>query len=95
MVEYESQGQVRYPEKLSPGKVTLGGAKQVYRQAARDFITAQKETAEGQPLLAQVMERGETIQSPSIHAARDLCAQQPRTPRNIEVSENLRARRIL
>ena len=51
LVEYESEGQVRYPEKRSPGKATIGGAKQVYRQGHRDLMTSVTEIADGEPLL--------------------------------------------
>ena len=95
LVEYESHGQVRYPEKLSPGKETLGGAKQVYREATRDLIATPTEAAAGEPLLVTVMHNGQAADSPSATAARDLATRQPRTPRTIEVSESLRAHRIL
>ena len=96
LVEYESEGRVRYPEKRSPGKATLGGAKQVYRQAHRDLITGVAELADGEPLLVKAIENGDAIHAPESAAiARERCAQRPRTPRTIEVSENLRAHRIL
>ncbi len=94
LVEYESQGRVRYPEKLSPGKATLAGAKQVYRQAGRDLITAENEVADGAPLLLTMMHNGQPAVSPSALTARDHCAQQPRTPRAVDISENYRANRI-
>jgi len=95
LVQYESQGHVRYPEKLSPGKVTLGGAKQVYRQAQRDLMTNVNEFAEGEALLETVIEQGQCVGEPvSATLARERFARQPRTPRTIEVSEDLRAHRI-
>lgn len=95
LVQYESEGRVRYPEKRSPGKATLGGAKQVYRQADRDLITALAEEAAGEPLLATVMEQGTLREElPSATEARNRCFRQPRVPRTIEVSENLRGHRI-
>lgn len=96
LVEYERQGRIRYPEKRSPGKATIGGAKQVYRQAHRDLITGVAERADGEPLLVKMIEGGQAIHAPESAAiARERCIQRPRTPRTIEVSENLRAHRIL
>ena len=94
LVEYESGGRVRFPEKRSPGKATLSGAKQVYRQAHRDLITTATESAAGEPLLVTVIENGLALSSQSAAQARERCALQPRSPRTIEVSENFRAYRI-
>ena len=95
LVEYEGEGQVRYPEKRSPGKATIGGAKQVYRQSHRDLMTSVTEIADGEPLLTTVIQHGHsTGDLGSITGARERCLQRPRTPRTIEVSETLRAHRI-
>ncbi len=53
--------------KLSQGKITLPGRKQVFRikddkgSFSKDIIALHSETVEGQPLLAKVMERGDII----------------------------------
>lgn len=88
LVEYESRGEVRYPEKRSPGKATLGGAKQIFRQADRDVLASNDEVLPGEPLLA-------VRTAEPVAVARERCARQPRHPRTIEVSEKLRAHRIL
>ncbi len=88
LVEYESHGEVRYPEKRSPGKATLGGAKQIYRQDDRDILASDDEVLPGEPLLA-------VRTAEPVAVARERCARQPRRPRTIEVSEKLRAHRIL
>ncbi|MBY0505602.1 MAG: nicotinate phosphoribosyltransferase [Bryobacteraceae bacterium] len=94
LVQYETQGLVRYPAKRSPGKATLAGAKQVYRQAHADLLATPEELAAGEPLLTTVMANGEVLANPSLTEARERCARQPRYPRTIEVSEKLRAHRI-
>jgi nicotinate phosphoribosyltransferase len=53
--------------KLSPGKISLGGRKQVFRlrgpagELKKDVIGLRGEKLPGEPLLRQVMSRGETI----------------------------------
>jgi nicotinate phosphoribosyltransferase len=87
LVEYEANGLKRYPEKRSPGKATLGGAKQIFRQPNRDIIAGVDEVLDGEPLLI-------TPELEPASKARERCQRQPRTPRTIEVSENLRAHRL-
>ena len=87
LVEYETPHGIRRPEKLSPGKQTLGGAKQIYRQANCDVIASASETLNGEPLLGVARDE-------PIAAMQERCRQRPRGPRTIEVSENLRAHRI-
>lgn len=55
--------------KLSEGKITLPGRKQVYRftdekrQYLKDIIALETEQIEGEPLLTKVMEKGKIIQN--------------------------------
>ncbi len=67
--------------KLSEGKVTLPGRKQVYRFKdengvfSKDMIALVNETAKGEPLLIKVMEKGEiTYNLPSLHQIRTTAA---------------------
>jgi nicotinate phosphoribosyltransferase len=62
LVSYAGRGRL----KLSPGKVTLPGAKQVYRRyssgtASEDIIATQDETIDGEPLLVEVMRDGRRL----------------------------------
>jgi nicotinate phosphoribosyltransferase len=55
--------------KLSPGKSTLPGQKQVFRRvvdgvAVGDVIGGFDETCEGRPLLAPVMRKGKRLEAP-------------------------------
>jgi nicotinate phosphoribosyltransferase len=63
--------------KLSPGKVTQPGAKQVFRGPAGDLLALRGEPAPPgwQPLLAQVMRDGHRVAGPeSLDRARERCA---------------------
>ncbi len=71
--------------KLSPGKVTLAGQKQVYRrfstetgQMVEDIIAARGETIEdAEPLLAPMMRSGRRLAAPpSLSQIRDRCRRQ-------------------
>ncbi len=68
--------------KLSEGKVTLPGRKQVYRfkdkngNFAKDMITLADEKVKGEPLLVKVMEKGEIIYDlPSLDEIRATAAE--------------------
>jgi nicotinate phosphoribosyltransferase len=65
LVEYD--GRPRH--KLSPGKRTLPGRKQVFRQPDRDVIALGDEELAGEPLLAQVMRKGRRLAPPPPLAA--------------------------
>jgi nicotinate phosphoribosyltransferase len=72
LVEHDVDGVKRYPAKLSPGKATIGGAKQVYRLAERDVIARWDEPAPegGEPLLRWVGEGLPTATEARAHGAR-------------------------
>jgi nicotinate phosphoribosyltransferase len=66
LVEYEGHGCL----KLSPGKATLPGRKQVYRYERQDACTADEicrsgESREAAPLLRQVMAKGKKLPPPA------------------------------
>ena len=67
LVEFTRDGRRHMVEKLSPGKATYPGRKQVFRvrdgegQYARDIVACEDEAAEGEPLLRQVMARGKPM----------------------------------
>jgi nicotinate phosphoribosyltransferase len=71
----------RNVRKLSPGKVTLAGEKQVFRKAddqgqyLEDTIGIREEAVkDAQPLLEKVMENGRITRThPSLHAIREKC----------------------
>ncbi|MFZ5476762.1 MAG: nicotinate phosphoribosyltransferase [Myxococcota bacterium] len=62
--------------KLSPGKRTLPGAKQVFRAADRDVIVRAGEAGEGRPLLVEVMRGGRRLAGPGLAEARGRCARE-------------------
>ena len=88
LVEHQVDGVKRYPAKLSPGKATVGGAKQIYRVGDRDVITRLDDPPPtgGTPLLEAV---GATL--PSATQARQRTAQQPKHARHVSYSEALHA----
>jgi nicotinate phosphoribosyltransferase len=57
LVEYASEPRI----KLSPGKITTPGRKQIFRQSDRDVIGLQNEHLEGAPLLTQMMSKGRRL----------------------------------
>jgi nicotinate phosphoribosyltransferase len=82
LVEREHDGVRRPVLKLSPGKQTLAGVKQIWRTPASgaaggDVIGLADETRrDGRPLLQQVVKGGQPIaDAPSIHDTRDYCLQ--------------------
>jgi nicotinate phosphoribosyltransferase len=63
LVEIESGGVRRYPSKLSPGKHTLPGAKQIFRFPDHDVVgLAQECVAGGEALARPVIVRGELVE---------------------------------
>jgi nicotinate phosphoribosyltransferase len=71
--------------KRSPGKVSLPGAKQVFREhnaggeSAADQITLEGEQAGGRPLLTEVMRAGRRIAgSPDLSRIREYCSRELR-----------------
>jgi nicotinate phosphoribosyltransferase len=72
------KGEVVPVMKLSQGKATLPGRKQIFRiknrkgKFAKDIIGLHYEKVKGEPLLAKVMEKGETtFDLPTLEAIRD------------------------
>lgn len=93
LVEHDANGVIRRPSKRSPGKQTIGGAKQVFRYDDRDVIGRMDECPSGDPraLLQPVFSQGELVAPlPSAHQAREHAARQPKYPRAVEYSEALR-----
>ena len=91
LVEHEVNGVKRYPAKLSPGKATVGGAKQVYRLAEVDWIACMDEVApaHSRPLLARV-----ASSLPSATGARQHGLHQPKHARHVAYSAALSATRV-
>jgi nicotinate phosphoribosyltransferase len=97
LVQYEADGEVRYPAKRSPGKATVGGAKQVFRYAGYDAIARADECPPGspRPLLEPVLLEGALLEPlPTAPRARDHAARQPKQTRPVVYSEELHANRI-
>lgn len=86
LVEHEVNGVKRYPAKLSPGKATIGGAKQVYRLPEIDLIARMDEQppAQGVPLLQRA---GASV--PTASQARAHSLGQPRHARHVVLSPAL------
>ncbi|WP_159593945.1 nicotinate phosphoribosyltransferase [Chelativorans xinjiangense] len=92
LTEYDGLGRM----KLSPGKRSLPGAKQVFRRfqdgrAVGDTIALHGETLSGQPLLKPVMAHGRRLLSAgTLQAARErtkrLVAQLPESVRSLEIA---------
>ena len=71
LVELEENGSKRYTAKLSEGKHTMPGMKQVFRLGDRDMIACASECGSGQPLIRPVISRGRLLEPlPDVHAAR-------------------------
>jgi nicotinate phosphoribosyltransferase len=95
LVEIESDNGMRGVFKLSPGKQTLPGAKQVWRQSdaegqwVGDIIGLAHEDLPGEPLLKPVMQAGRVLEPvPTLEEARRRCREQlsrlPEPLRNLE-----------
>lgn len=88
---------MRYPAKLSPGKATLAGAKQVFRYADHDTIARADECPPGtpRPLLSPVMFEGKVLEpGPVARRARERAEAEPKRRRPVLLSEELHAERI-
>jgi nicotinate phosphoribosyltransferase len=73
LVEYSD----RPTMKFSPGKISLPGKKQIYRQSSCDVIALQGEAIPGEPLLRKVMASGRRLDAtPSLKAAQTHRARQ-------------------
>lgn len=97
LVEHRSGGVVRTPAKHSPGKATVGGAKQVFRYVDRDVIGRMDECAPGDPeaLLRPVIAAGELLAPlPGAAEARQRAALQSKRPRAVSYSEALHAHAV-
>ena len=77
LVELEAEGQRLYPSKLSPGKHTLPGAKQIFRYADHDVLgLAQECLAGGTALQRPVIMRGELLEPlPTLPESREHATQ--------------------
>jgi nicotinate phosphoribosyltransferase len=75
LVEIESGGVHRYTAKFSRDKITLPGAKQIFRLAGRDVVACAGERLEGEPLLDPVIRAGALLKPlPGAKPARDHAA---------------------
>jgi len=76
LVEYAGKGRV----KRSPGKETLPGRKQIFRQDGRDILGRHDEQIAGTPLLEPRMIGGRRVgRGPSLEEIREYCKQQLQT----------------
>lgn len=92
LVEHQVGDQRRYPSKSSPGKATVGHAKQVFRYADHDCIGAASDCPAGDcaALLEPVMLEGALTEPlPTAAEAREYAARQERRARPVEWSPRL------
>ena len=92
MVELEICGIKRFTAKYSDDKTSLPGAKQVFRDVARDVIARSGECGRGEALLRPVMLGGRLVEPlPTLAQARERAAQSiaklPPALRELEVAE--------
>ena len=92
LVELDVSGIQRFTSKLSEDKVTFPGAKQVFRDVARDVIARSGECGKGEALLRPVILGGELIEPlPSLEQARcravECLGKLPAALRDIEPAE--------
>jgi nicotinate phosphoribosyltransferase len=92
MVELEISGIKRFTAKYSEDKSSLPGAKQVFRDVARDVVARSGECGNGEALLRPVILGGRLIEPlPTLAQARDRAAQSianlPPALRQLEVAE--------
>jgi len=92
MVELEISGIKRFTAKYSEDKSSLPGAKQVFRDAARDVVARSGECGKGEALLRPIILGGRLIEPlPTLAQARDRAAQSianlPPALRQLEVAE--------
>ncbi len=75
LVEIESGGVRRYTAKFSTDKITLPGAKQIFRREDHDVVARAEELLTGRPLLEQVIACGRLVAPlPDAMAAREHAA---------------------
>lgn len=92
LVEHQVGDQRRYPSKHSPGKETVGHAKQVFRYTDHDFVAPANDCPAGDcvALLEPVMLEGALTEPlPNATAAREYAARQERKARPVEWSPRL------
>ncbi len=71
MVELDIQGIKRYTAKFSEGKISVPGAKQIFREGPRDVIARSGECGNGEALLRPVILGGRLVEPlPSLEEAR-------------------------
>jgi nicotinate phosphoribosyltransferase len=92
LVEVDIHGIQRFTAKLSPDKASVPGAKQVFRDVARDVIARSGECGRGEALLRPVLLGGRLVEPlPSLEQARERAAesiaQLPAALRQLEVGE--------
>ena len=92
MVELEICGIKRFTAKYSEDKTSLPGAKQVFRDVARDVIARSGECGKGEALLRPIILGGRLVEPlPTLAQARDRAAQSiaklPPALRQLEVAE--------
>jgi nicotinate phosphoribosyltransferase len=96
MVELDIHGIKRFTAKFSEGKVSVPGAKQVFRDVSRDVIARSGECGKGEALLRPVILGGALVEPlPSLEdarrrAARSIAGLSPAL-RQLEVAEEPRA----
>ncbi len=93
MVELEICGIKRFTAKYSDDKASLPGAKQVFRDVARDVIARSGECGKGEALLRPIILGGRLVEPlPTLAQARDRAAQSiailPPALRELEVAES-------
>ena len=75
LVELDIHGIQRFTAKFSPEKLTTPGAKQIFRDAARDVIARSGECGKGEALLRPVMLGGQLVEPlPTLEQARERAA---------------------
>jgi nicotinate phosphoribosyltransferase len=92
LVELEANGQKRYTAKFSEDKVTMPGAKQIFRFADHDLIACASEQAPAEALLRPVILGGQLVEPlPDARAARAHAAESirrlPEACRRLEDAE--------
>ncbi|MGA2267629.1 MAG: nicotinate phosphoribosyltransferase [Bryobacteraceae bacterium] len=92
MVEMEICGIKRFTAKYSVDKITLPGAKQIFREEARDVVARSGECGQGEALLRPVILGGRLVEPlPAVEQARRRAAESmaklPAALRQLEVAE--------
>ncbi len=92
LVELNVSGIQRFTSKLSDDKVSVPGAKQVFRDAARDVVARSGECGKGEALLRPVILEGELVEPlPGLEQARCRAAESvrklPAPLRSLEAAE--------